>query len=396
MSTLSSRRKETAKAVTNGQDERPVKSISIRRSRPLGSLPIFACVLAFICIFSMEQSRPESGVSHQQSSSDNSAIVSTKEPPARIQGWREDYKLACTKHGADFNQLKPLIDSPLFDVSSRIDDNELSTSVETCPHVFLDLGSNVGDTVGNVISGGLPICGALPANRNIKTMYKPMDQSKSIALQYNVTTGVISANPIWNSLSLWLHDRFQNLTVRPEDLCVFGVEGNPLFTARLKGIEKTVMQHSHPRPVQRLHYFTESVVTDKPGPTKLYLDTIGTDSNFDGSSLYSDNMRIRQTKRRTHGVTAANVMGYSLSQLLKMTVRPGGGHVLVKMDIEGAEYAVLGEASEALCTLAKDTYVAIVVETHGSKADGVEEEYNTKTVPKLRSCGVDVTHGDGG
>jgi hypothetical protein len=146
---------------------------------------------------------------------------------------------------------------------------------------------------------------------------------------------------------------------------------------------------------------TESVVTSVSGPTTLYLDAIGTDSNFDGSSIISTMTRIKQTKRRTHGVQHAKVMGYTLTDILKKTVDPGsdGGRVYIKMDIEGAEYAVLNEAVEKLCQLVtthKYT-VAIVVEQHGTDANLKDRQlYESESVAKLRGCGVDLTHGDGG
>jgi hypothetical protein len=199
---------------------------------------------------------------------------------------------------------------------------------------------------------------------------------------------------------VWLQDRWtadSTNSIKPEDLCYFGFEGNPHFTNRLQSLAHHVMM-TVPRPVQSARFLTESVVTSVSGPTTLYLDAIGTDSNFDGSSIISTMTRIKQTKKRTHGVEHAKVMGYSLTDILtQTTVTAKGGHVYIKMDIEGAEYAVLNEAVEKLCQLATTHKVAIVVEQHGTDANLKDRQlYESESVAKLRGCGVDLTHGDGG
>jgi hypothetical protein len=162
-----------------------------------------------------------------------------------------------------------------------------------------------------------------------------------------------------------------------------------------------------PRPLKTARFFTESVVTNVSGPTTLFLDGIASTSNFDaGSSLISTMiLRIKQTKKHTSGVEAALVMGFTLTDIIKMTVQTsgdgGGGHLYIKMDIEGAEFAVLNEAVVAsLCQLLVQEHkfkVAILVEIHAAAANQNDKDlYESQSVEALRVCGVLVMHGDGG
>ena len=74
------------------------------------------------------------------------------------------------------------------------------------------------------------------------------------------------------------------LQSRPYDICVYGVEGNPYFTPALNKLQDYVYTQFHPRPVRHLHIFTETVVTDKDGPTQLYVDQYSKKNHV---SLYS-------------------------------------------------------------------------------------------------------------
>jgi len=105
-------------------------------------------------------------------------------------------------------------------------------------------------------------------------------------------------------------------------------------------------------------------------------------------------------------VVSADVQGIALSTLVKRTAlayKPGatpeeqtGGHIIIKMDVEGAEYQVFKEvaASGALCDLAKKgNQVVMIVEYHPTgitdeeerarEMSGVEEAKQT-----LVECGV--------
>ena len=61
-------------------------------------------------------------------------------------------------------------------------------------------------------------------------------------------------------------------TSNNNNMCIYGVEGNPYFTTALKELQEFVYNKLHPRPVQHLHIFTETVITNIDGPTQLYID----------------------------------------------------------------------------------------------------------------------------
>jgi hypothetical protein len=115
----------------------------------------------------------------------------------------------------------------------------------------------------------------------------------------------------------------------------------------------------------------ESVASAISGPTMLYLDTVNKKGNYDWSSLISDQYSLEKVKVLNGGkVEEAQVMGYSLEQILKVTVTPTAkSHIMIKMDIEGVEYAVLNNRAQYLCDLVKRhrMYVGLVVELHERK-----------------------------
>lgn len=274
--------------------------------------------------------------------------------------------------------------------------------VEPCTHTFLDLGANIGDTVAHVIDAGVPFCGDT--------------ERTGLHQRYNANLGLMTEvykYLHWNRLAAWFRGQLLTvsgrpsdevtaspLSLNPEDFCVFSFEGNPAFTAQLKELEHRVMA-TVPRPVRRTYFFTESVVSATSGPTTLYLDTVNKKGNFDGSSLISDMFSMEKVKALNDGkVEEAHVMGYSLEQILKLTVKPSAkSHVMIKMDVEGVEYAVLNNGAQYLCDLVEKhgVYVGLVVELHEKKR--VTEHtirYYKDTESKLQGCGVNFNKGDGG
>ena len=137
-----------------------------------------------------------------------------------------------------------------------------------CTNAFIDLGTNIGDSIGYFIDNALDVCSRLWIEQNPQTPYREQTFPRP---HLNVSTLQVEhvgngANPLYGTL--------QSLTTagtQSESFCVYGMEGNPEFTPRLTKLTNYVMGMS-PRPVQHLHIFTESVITAIDGPTKLYLD----------------------------------------------------------------------------------------------------------------------------
>ena len=118
---------------------------------------------------------------------------------------------------------------------------------------------------------------------------------------------------------------------------------------------------------------------------------------------------VRKTAERNNGtVVEAKVDGITLSTLLRRTLsafenpqqsgKRSGGALLVKMDVEGAEYSIIKEvaASGVLCEyVSNGNNATILVEYHGrlyhdKEAKLRELEGMKEAREKLKECGVHV------
>jgi Methyltransferase FkbM domain len=233
--------------------------------------------------------------------------------------------------------------------------------VQPCEYAFFDFGANIGDSLGKFIDAGIPSC----AGDN---------GAPTRSLHYDIATGTLAAvgagtDPInnRNKLTAWadkmIHGASRQLGRRlePEDYCYYGFEGNPVFTEQLRNLERRVLL-STPRPLRSVHFFTGTIATGMEGPATLYLDTVNAKQNYWGSSIYATHHDVQDGKYKV------SVQGMTLTTIAsQMAHRGAGNHVIIKMDIEGAEYLVLNEAydSGVLCQLAEAAVrVDILVETH--------------------------------
>jgi hypothetical protein len=289
-------------------------------------------------------------------------------------------------------------------------------NLRKCQHVFLDFGANIGDSLLKLIDSSLPELDLAGGKGN----------GTRIHYSLNATTGSLGPdyydftrrNPNKWILPKWVHKMITSYNndaqtinknneddrpvkiVAPEDYCYYGVEGNPVFTSRLRRDEIQIM-NMLPRPVRHLHFLTEHVGAGADGPTTLYLDTINQKHNYWGSSMIQTHTDVLNSNQ-----TGVPVMGITLTRLLKETVlmpkkNNGGGHVMIKIDIEGGEYKLLEEAirSKILCKL---------VLQHGVRIDMLNEPHNVKTLgseepekrwkhiqgeQQIKQCGVGYSPG---
>jgi hypothetical protein len=277
------------------------------------------------------------------------------------------------------------------------------SNLRKCKHVFIDFGSNIGDSLLKMIDSFFP---EFDSGKYRVKEGQPRKRYHSL----NITTGNIGptfydgyrGNPIKWILPKWVnskisdyntHNKKQNNgkpEVFPEDYCFYGIEGNPHFTSLLREHEIQVM-NMIPRPVRHAHFLTGHVGCSIDGPTTLYLDTKNVKENFWGSSIIKSHIDVVQSE----GDTAVPVMGITLTKLLEQTVLPGG-HVMIKIDIEGGEYQLLEEAinSTILCKLIKeqDVRIDMLNEPHDAKIVGSAEPGNRwKAVQgekMIKQCGV--------
>ena len=162
--------------------------------------------------------------------------------------------------------------------------------LEKCKHIFLDLGANRGDTILRWLT---------------RTSYSGRAKTSSI-------------------------DRMYDLKQR-QNFCVLSFEPNEIFDATLLGIEKEMNQKGFKTKV-----ILQTAVSDKFSESVIYLDDVSTHSY--GTSLIADKKVNFGGHYHSLGKNQT-VRLVSLSAILRSI--PVFVEVVVKMDIEGAEYDVL-------------------------------------------------------
>jgi hypothetical protein len=276
-----------------------------------------------------------------------------------VQVKRHAYEQACASSSS-----KQVVLTDWFQPPPKTGTTDSVTIMEAQPRpcnlTFLDFGANNGDSMGKFIDAGIPPC------------RRPHHKQHA---RYNIDSGrvelldVIANNYVtpWSRERMLLQSHSVGYRLNPEDYCYYGIEGNPVFTRKLQHMEHVVLQ-STPSPLLSAHFYTETVAVAKDGPTQLFLETHG--GNYWGSSIYATHKTVQKSAHTDQHVqpTAANVTGLTLTTLVKATtLMVAGNHLLLKIDIEGAEYPVLDEAytSGILCDYAKaSVQVDLLIEIH--------------------------------
>jgi FkbM family methyltransferase len=185
-----------------------------------------------------------------------------------------------------------------------------------CKHVFLDVGSNRGT--------------------HIRKLFEP---SKYAGAKY-----------------IELFDKsFAMNRTRPfseTGLCAFGFEANPRWVPRLLAIEKAYAANDW-----RVKFFAPSVVSNETGIAKFFMSNDGMDSDWGASEFGTQGAVAQQQKE-------VNIYKLDLVHFLQEMVRvTEPGFRLMKMDIEGGEYAVLQPLLEK-GLLCEDTINTLTIEWH--------------------------------
>jgi hypothetical protein len=167
-----------------------------------------------------------------------------------------------------------------------------------CKNVFIDGGSNVGDTVKKFIMGPT----VFPSSPFAKYAWSPTLPKRPLPPR--------------------------------KDFCIFGFEGNPVFTERLRALENDTAITSQAKLVK---FYTQTVISSTPGNITFYLDVVNKGVNFWGSSILETHPAVASSGKVS--VTAQSVMlGPFLEEVLGDDY---SGTVMIKMDIEGAEFDLL-------------------------------------------------------
>jgi len=341
--------------------------------------------------------------------------------------WRDSSKNECSEliktlgknvHAAAFDQKETLERSFISKMTLNPEPSTVRSSkgdpYRRCRNAFIDLGTNIGDSIGYFVDNAIDVCTPIWVDANPRTKLNadfPRPHLDVTTLDFKHRGS--KYNPLFGLLQRQVKASPAAIS---ESFCVYGMEGNPVFTDRLTKLEKFVSDMS-PRPIQHLHIFTESVVAATNGPTKLFLDKTSVEQNFWGSSILSSQQdAVKSAKELNNGnVFNADVTGITLSTMVQSTMLAlkkedaspddqSGGILIVKMDVEGAEYQVLKEvaASGVLCKLKElGNRVVLVVEYHNKSITDTQERKREKdgygdAVKKLKQCGVEFEKLHGG
>mmetsp|Transcript_43269 Transcript_43269/g.135468 ORF Transcript_43269/g.135468 Transcript_43269/m.135468 type:complete len:345 (-) Transcript_43269:132-1166(-) len=274
-----------------------------------------------------------------------------------------------------------------------------------CKHAFIDLGANVGDVLSAM------------ANNLRKDM-------TGMGMRMDAATGqwVDGHGKQPTRMEAMFGTYLEKVNARPHDVCMVGIEGNPTFTASLRNLEAALRKEVTPH----VDIATESVVSNEDGRTTLYLDTINPDKNFWGSSIadtsvnvvcgkdakskYWDMFKGKHFYDKAEAVDCdkarADVDSVKLTTLIRSYISDEDAHngdslLIVKMDVEGAEYPVLDEIvkSGVACAYAGlGNHFVLFYEEHRNSLQGAFAEYRGKVyrenLDALTACGVKIFEGE--
>ena len=162
----------------------------------------------------------------------------------KVKGWRKEVATACKNAISDEDMREVRKMSREF--TSAVHENESLDNldlqpdfwIQQCPFVFLDLGTGVGDTVGEFIDSGLEGCRRSDDDtEGFDPMHFDVDSGKFLEVpgKRNVENN--------DDFSAWVKKRIESFYpgLGPEDYCVYGVEPNPLLKADLTKLERHVV-----------------------------------------------------------------------------------------------------------------------------------------------------------
>jgi hypothetical protein len=285
------------------------KRDGMMQSSPKGIIIGFVCLAVVVCVFVNVRRQPELEGSflratedllntlqqqQQEQHSANAGLMTMKE-------WRQSSQKECTDFVSSLTSFKS---EEAYNKKEEVDKSFIgklalqsvpSTKLppgkpqyQYCKNAFIDLGTNIGDSVGYFIDNAIDVCSPIWATKNPA---KAKFDNKFPRPHIDVTTLQINhrgskPNPLFGMLQKQAKD------IPSESFCVYGMEGNPTFTERLTKLENYISEMK-PKPVEHVHIFTESVITANEGPTKLYLDKTSVDQNVSTSKLLETKTNLK-------------------------------------------------------------------------------------------------------
>lgn len=185
--------------------------------------------------------------------------------------------------------------------------------------------------------------------------------------------GLVSSVPASpaNKMSIF---RFADLA-RTE---IYLFEANPHFNAAL-----VKAKESYDALGIRVNIFPSTIVDVRDGSRTFFLDTVNNANDFWGSSIYASHPDAISSKSNGTELSSINI-----SRWLLMNTLPRD-FVVVKMDIEGAEYEIIPHMAEMGVSTVVDH---LLVEWHSSlPEDFATSDARAKAaVEKLQTEGVNI------
>ena len=232
--------------------------------------------------------------------SSSSSSFDEQQNAKEIKEWRIKTETACQKIllDTDISDIQRMEQKETLEIdaihqtfSSPIDVHDDITpsrnnheKYKPCRFAFIDLGTNIGDSIGHFVDNALDACSPLWSKKYPRTRYDEKFPHPHLDVtELKIYNKGFKANPLFGVLQKHMK---MDPPMLPEETCVYGMEGNPEFTKRLTKLEDYIMAMK-PRPIKHLHIHTESVVTEADGPTKLYLDKTSVNDNVSGDFLDS-------------------------------------------------------------------------------------------------------------
>ncbi|KAF9907336.1 hypothetical protein BX616_000459 [Lobosporangium transversale] len=172
-----------------------------------------------------------------------------------------------------------------------------------------------------------------------------------------------------------------------EDAEIYLFEANPVFNEPLVKAK----QHYDDLGI-KVNIFPSTVVDVRDGIRTFYLDTVNAAHDYWGSSIYASHPDAVRSQSKGTDLTGINISGWLLRNTLPRDF------VVVKMDIEGAEYEVIPHMADMGVWTVVDH---LLVEWHGPNVGGgTTEEIQLRGARadaaknKLIAEGINMPHYD--
>ena len=115
-----------------------------------------------------------------------------------------------------------------------------------CRNTFIDLGTNIGDSIGYFVDNSIDVCTPLWMNATMQKRITKYFPKLHLDITERKFTGKGSGgNPLMGLLQKHMGEG--DGAILPEEMCVYGMEGNPTFTERLRKLQNFILG-MRPRP----------------------------------------------------------------------------------------------------------------------------------------------------